>query len=51
MRSNFKLILCDLQADLCKEFEEHFANYPNVSVHNGDFMRLEFDISRCVRKT
>lgn len=43
MKSNFKLILCDLQADLCKEFETHFAHYPNVSVHNGDFMRLKFD--------
>ncbi len=32
--TDFKLYLVDLQSTLCKEFIEHFKEYPNVEVHN-----------------
>jgi hypothetical protein len=41
---NFKLYLVDLQLPLCKWFEKHFKDFPNVHVVNDRFENLpEFD--------
>jgi O-acetyl-ADP-ribose deacetylase (regulator of RNase III) len=40
----FKLLLVDLQPQLCEEFKIHFKTFPDVSVVNGRFEKLpEFD--------
>ena len=43
MESNFKLILVDLEPELCKEFQIAFEGLPEVEVINGPFEKVEFD--------
>ena len=43
MKTNFNLILCDLQGELCEEFKKQFEGCDSVTVHHGDFMQLKFD--------
>jgi len=43
MKSNFKLVLVDLEPELCLEFEAAFKGVENVEVVNGPFEKVEFD--------
>ena len=39
----FKLVLADLEPQLCIQFEKHFSGLDKVSVHSGRFEDVKFD--------
>lgn len=43
MELGFKLVLVDLQGELCQEFSKAFKGVENVEVNNGEFEKVEFD--------
>jgi len=43
MKSNFKLVLVDLEPKLCLQFEIAFKGVENVEVVNGPFEKVDFD--------
>ena len=43
MELGFKLVLVDLEAELCQEFSKVFNGVENVEVVNGPFEKVNFD--------
>lgn len=43
MELGFKLVLVDLQGELCQEFSKAFDGVDNVTVYNGEFEKVNFD--------